>query len=80
MDSYINISLNCSPFLSQELDLRVPTNLTFKELLQIISDTYGLGVHVINPCARNMQSGEIVTSTSRLQLLKDGTLLQLESI
>ena len=49
MEEYINISLDCSPFLSKILDLRVPTELTIKELLQIVSDTYGIGVKVMNP-------------------------------
>ena len=34
MEEYINISLIVSPFLSKILDLRVPTELTIKELLK----------------------------------------------
>ena len=45
MEEYINISLDCSPFLSKILDLRVPTELTIKELIQIVSDTYGIGIN-----------------------------------
>ena len=80
MEDYINISLDCSPFLSKILDLRVPTELTIKELLQIVSDTYGIGVKVMNPSVRNQQSGEILASTSSLALVKDGVLLNLERI
>ena len=80
MEEYINISLDCSPFLSKILDLRVPTELTIKELLQIVSDTYGIGVKVMNPSVRNQQSGEILASTSSLVLVKDGVLLKLERI
>lgn len=80
MEEYINISLDCSPFLSKILDLRVPTELTIKELLQIVSDTYGIGVKVMNPSVRNQQSGEILASTSSLVLVKDGVLLNLERI
>lgn len=80
MEEYINISLDCSPFLSKILDLRVPTELTTKELLQIVSDTYGIGVKVMNPSVRNQQSGEILASTSSLALVKDGVLLKLERI
>ena len=80
MEDYINISLDCSPFLSKILDLRVPTELTIKELLQIVSDTYGIGVKVMNPSVRNQQSGEILASTSSLALVKDGVLLKLERI
>ncbi|AHZ47103.1 MULTISPECIES: type VII secretion protein [Streptococcus] len=80
MEEYINISLDCSPFLSKILDLRVPTELTIKELLQIVSDTYGIGVKVMNPSVRNQQSGEILASTSSLALVKDGVLLKLERI
>ena len=36
MEEYINISLDCSPFLSKILDLRVPVELTVKELIQIV--------------------------------------------
>ena len=80
MEEYINISLDCSPFLSKILDLRVPTELTIKELLQIVSDTYGIGIKVMNPSVRNQQSGEILASTSSLALVKDGVLLKLERI
>ena len=80
MEEYINISLDCSPFLSKILDLRVPTELTIKELLQIVSDTYGIGVKVMNPSVRNQQSGEILASTSSLALVKDGVLLKVERI
>ena len=80
MEEYINISLDCSPFLSKILDLRVPIELTIKELLQIVSNTYGIGVKVMNPSVRNQQSGEILASTSSLALVKDGVLLKLERI
>ena len=80
MEEYINMSLDCSPFLSKILDLRVPIELTIKELLQIVSDTYGIGVKVMNPSVRNQQSGEILASTSSLALVKDGVLLKLERI
>ena len=80
MEEYINISLDCSPFLSKILDLRVPTELTIKELIQIVSDTYGIGIKVMNPSVRNQQSGEILASTSSLVLVEDGVLLNLERI
>ena len=80
MEEYINISLDCSPFLSKTLDLRVPTELTIKELIQIVSDAYGIGIKVMNPSVRNQQSGEILASTSSLVLVKDGVLLNLERI
>ena len=80
MEEYINISLDCSPFLSKILDLRVPTELTIKELIQIVSDTYGIEVKTLNPSVRNQQSGEILASTSSLTLVKDGVLLKLERI
>lgn len=80
MEEYINISLDCSPFLSKILDLRVPIELTIKELIQIVSDTYGIEVKTINPSVRNQQSGEILASTSSLTLVKDGVLLKLERI
>ena len=80
MEDYINISLDCSPFLSKILDLRVPTELTIKELIQIVSDAYGIGIKVMNPSVRNQQSGEILASTSSLVLVKDGVLLNLERI
>ena len=80
MEEYINISLDCSPFLSKILDLRVPTELTIKELMPLVSDAYGIGIKVMNPSVRNQQSGEILASTSSLVLVKDGVLLNLERI
>ena len=80
MEEYNNIILDCSPFLSKILDLRVPTELTIKELIQIVSDAYGIGIKVMNPSVRNQQSGEILASTSSLVLVKDGVLLNLERI
>lgn len=80
MEDYINISLDCSPFLSKILDLRVPVGLTIKELIQIVSDTYGIGIKILNPSVRNQQSGEVLASTSSLSLVKDGVLLKLERI
>ena len=80
MEDYINISLDCSPFLSKILDLRVPVGLTIKELIQIGSDTYGIGIKILNPSVRNQQSGEVLASTSSLSLVKDGVLLKLERI
>ena len=78
MEEYINISLDCSPFLSKILDLRV--ELTVKELIQIVLETYGAEVKVFNPSVRNQQSGDILASTSSLALVKDGVLLKLERI
>jgi yukD len=80
MEEYINISLDCSPFLSKILDLRVPVELTVKELIQIVLETYGVEVKVFNPSVRNQQSGDILASTSSLALVKDGVLLKLERI
>jgi len=39
MEEYINISLDCSPFLSKILDLRVPVELTIKELIQTVEES-----------------------------------------
>ena len=80
MEEYINISLDCSPFLSKILDLWVPVELTIKELIQIVLETYGAEVKVFNPSVRNQQSGDILASTSSLALVKDGVLLKLERI
>ena len=44
MDSYVNISLDFSPILKQQLDLHVPNAMTLKELVQIVSDAYGLSL------------------------------------
>ncbi len=60
MDGYINISFYCPLFLSKELDLRVPIDLTLRELVQIVIDAYGVNVKVQNPSARNKQTGEIL--------------------
>lgn len=80
MDNYINISFYCPSFLSQELDLRVPIDLTLRELVQIVVDAYGVNVKVHNPSARNKQTGEVLASTSLLGLVREGVLLELESV
>lgn len=80
MANYINLSLDCSPFLDHELDLRVPEDLTIKELMQIVADTYHFDIRIVNPSVRNSQTGEILASTSRIGLIKDGVLLQLENV
>ncbi|WKF66948.1 type VII secretion protein [Streptococcus equi] len=80
MENYISISLDCSHFFPQEFDLRVPRTMTFKELLQIVSDAYGLGFQVVNPSARNEQGGQLMTSTSCMDTLKNGALLVLENL
>ncbi|WP_232693951.1 type VII secretion protein [Streptococcus agalactiae] len=67
-------------FLSKELDLRVPIDLTLRELVQIVIDAYGVNVKVQNPSARNKQTGEILSSTSLLGLVRDGALLELENV
>ncbi|MBF0787338.1 MULTISPECIES: type VII secretion protein [unclassified Streptococcus] len=80
MDGYVNVSLDLTLLLNRQFDLRVPSSMTVKEFLQIVSDSYGLSLAVINPTVRVVQIGQLVASTGTLEKLKDGVLLQLESI
>jgi len=80
MAAFINLSLDCSLFLDRKLDLRVPRDLTIKELMQIVADAYHFDSRIVNPSVRNHQTGEILASTSRIGLITDGALLQLESV
>ncbi|MEY8462320.1 type VII secretion protein [Streptococcus merionis] len=80
MDGYVNVSLDFASFINRQLDLRIPSSMTLKELLQIVSDSYGLGLRIVNPTARIIQTGQMIASTGTLEFVKDGVLVQLESI
>ena len=80
METNINISLDLSPLVKGELDLRVPNSLTVKELIEIVSEAYGLSIVNVNPWLRDKQTGRVLASTSTLEQLKNGDLLQLESL
>lgn len=80
MDTHITISLDCRPYVSRELDLRVPSDLTVKELLHMLADIYGPKLAIANPYMRNLLTGEILPSTRQLDAAKNGSLLRLEEI
>ena len=80
MENNINISLDLSPLVKGELDLRVPNSLTVKELIETVSEAYGLSIVNVNPWLRDKQTGRVLASTSTLEQLKNGDLLQLESL
>ncbi|MGT2950108.1 hypothetical protein [Streptococcus cuniculi] len=54
--------------------------MTLKELLQVVSDSYGLSLTIVNPTVRVVQTGQMIASTGTLENLKDGVLVQLETI
>ncbi|MGT2715322.1 type VII secretion protein [Streptococcus respiraculi] len=80
MNEYVNVSLDFVPFINRQIDLRIPSSMTLKELLQIVSHAYGLNLSIVNPTARIIQSGQTIASTGTLEFVKDGVLLQLETI
>lgn len=80
MGNYINITLDLSPIVNYQFDLRIPSSMTLKEMLQIISDAYQMGLCIKNPSARVVQSGEVLLSTNTLADLKDGMLIKIEMI
>ncbi|OLF48569.1 type VII secretion protein [Streptococcus cuniculi] len=80
MDGYINISLDFTLLINRQFDLRIPSSMTLKELLQVVSDSYGLSLTIVNPTVRVVQTGQMIASTGTLENLKDGVLVQLETI
>lgn len=80
MERYINISLDLKPIISKQLDFRIPSSMKLKEILQIISDSYQLEISLDNPSMRIVQTGKILLSTSTFESLKDGMLIELETI
>lgn len=80
MDGYINLSLDLTLVLNRQFDLRIPASMTLKELLQVVSDSYGLSLQIVNPTARVLQTGQMIASTGTLESLKNGVRLQLENM
>ncbi|MBF0818415.1 type VII secretion protein [Streptococcus acidominimus] len=80
MDGYINVSLDLTLVLNRQFDLRIPASMTLKELLQVVSDSYGLSLQIVNPTARVLQTGQMIASTGTLESLKNGVRLQLENM
>ncbi|MCU9533511.1 EsaB/YukD family protein [Streptococcus sp. CSL10205-OR2] len=80
MDNYIDISIDFNDFLGRQLDLRVPRTMRFKEILTIVSESYGLHLTIENPTARIRETNELVFSTNDLSSFNDGILLLLETL
>ena len=49
---YIDISLDFRKYIDKVVDIRVPNNMTVKELLKIIVESYGLPLEIKNPSIR----------------------------
>lgn len=80
MSSYINISLDLSLVGCPLLDLRVPTTMTLQELLQTVSESYGLGLVFNNPLARQGKKGQVLSRFQELTDLRDGDLIVIETL
>lgn len=80
MSSYVNISLDLSLATIPLMDLRVPRTMTFGELLQTVSESYGLGLVMTNPVARLGKNGCVLTIFQDLEVIRDGDLLVVESL
>lgn len=79
MEGYVSITLNFEG-TDIKLDLRIPRSMTLKELLQTVSESYELNINVLNPVARIMQTGDVLNSTSRMEKIKDGMMMNVEEI
>lgn len=80
MSFYVNISLDLSLATCLSLDLRVPTTMTLQELLQTVSESYGLNLVFKNPVARIGKEGQIFSRFQELTDLRDGDFLVVESL
>ena len=80
MEEYVNISLDLRNFVDIQLDIRVPRYMTVKHCLQIVSESYNLGLEITNPNMRVVQSGQILLATTNFDSMKDGVCLYLEAI
>lgn len=80
MERYINMTLDLSLLDNEPLDLRIPSTMTLKEMLQTVFESYGVDVDILNPTARILQTGQLLASTSVLENLKDGMLITLETV
>lgn len=80
MSSYVNISLDLSLETVPLMDLRVPRTMTLGELLQTVSESYGLGLVMNNPVARLGKGGRVLTIFQDLEVLRDGDLLVVEAL
>ena len=80
MDDYVNISLDLKKFVDVQVDVRVPKYITLKNCLQVIVESYNLGLDIINPSVRVMQSGQVLLATMNLEMVKNGACLYLEAV
>lgn len=80
MERYIHITLNLSLLEHGTIDLRIPSTMTLKEMLQIVFESYRVDATVLNPTARILQTGKLLSSTNVLEDLKDGMFITLETV
>ena len=77
---YIDISLDFRKYIDKVVDIRVPNNMTVKELLKIIVESYGLPLEIKNPVEN---FNVILTGFSFLyssQYVRNGSLLVVEKL
>lgn len=80
MDNYIDISLDLGEAFSKQVDVRIPQGLLVKDMLQLVSDAYGLQLVLENPMLRIVQTGQLLLGTNSLLSLKNGMLVRLERV
>lgn len=78
MSHYVNISLDLSLIEKGVLDLRIPVDMTLKELLVTVFDAYQIEVSVTNPIAHHLTRGQVLSGFEPLVSLKNGSLLRLD--
>ena len=81
--NYIDISLDFRKYIDKVVDIRVPNNMTVKELLKIIVESYGLPLEIKNPSIRVENFNVILTGFSFLyssQYVRNGSLLVVEKL
>lgn len=80
---YIDISLDFRKYIDKVVDIRVPNNMTVKELLKIIVESYGLPLEINNPSIRVEYFNVVLTGFSFLyssQYVRNGSLLVVEKL
>lgn len=81
--TYINLTLNLEKFSYGQYDLRVPSYLSMKELLNIVVESYQLNITITQPTVRISNKNIVLTALQRLEdsnQLHNGVMLVVETI
>ena len=80
---YIDISIDFGEYLDRIMDIRIPQQITTKELLQTLVEAYSLQLEIDNPIVRVRGTNVLLTSFSRIADFSDirsGSFLIVERI